>query len=406
MLKIGDVIEVTAERMAYGGEAVARHEGLAVFIPFAAPGDRLRARITERKKNFARASIEEIIVPSPLRRAPICQYFGECGGCQLQHMTYEAQLDAKVSFIRDALRRVGRIDWPQPIATRSASEFGYRTRARVKIARAERDAGNHSRAIGFNCAASHEVLDVAGCPILTPELDRALHTLRASINEGANTESRIADLSEVEIASGERGVASAPEIAGISSATLQRTIRGAVYRYDAATFFQVNGLLLNELVDEAVNDYSGRLAIDLYAGVGLFTIQLGRRFEQVLGVESDARAAKFARQNIRANNLSNIAFHKNRAESWLRDFLARRGAQSAPVDLVLLDPPRAGAAEAVPFIASLKPSLISYVSCDPTTLARDLRKLMDSGYELARVTAIDLFPQTYHVETVAALRRS
>ena len=134
-LSVGDVVEVTTERLAFGGEAVARYDGLAVFVPFAAPGERLRIRITERKKNFARGVIEEILAPSPRRRAPACQHFGECGGCQLQHLTYDEQLKAKSSFVRDALARIGRIPWDREIEVRSAAEFGYRSRAQVKIER-------------------------------------------------------------------------------------------------------------------------------------------------------------------------------------------------------------------------------------------------------------------------------
>ena len=130
-LSIGDVVEVTTERLAFGGDAVARHEGLAIFVPFAAPGERLRIRITERKRNYARGVIEEILAPSPARRAPPCSYFGECGGCQLQHLSYDEQLRAKSGFVRDALARIGRIPWDREIEIRSAAEFGYRSRAQV-----------------------------------------------------------------------------------------------------------------------------------------------------------------------------------------------------------------------------------------------------------------------------------
>lgn len=403
-LKVGDVIEVVAERMAYGGDAVARHKGLAIFIPYAAPGERLRIRITDLKKNFARAKIERILSPSPVRREPPCQYFGQCGGCQLQHLSYEAQLDAKAGFVRDALARVGRIELPGGIRIRSANEFGYRARAQVKIGRASRGANSSSRAVGFHNAGSHDVCDVESCPVLVPELDRALVSLRSSVNDSKGAQAYQSRLSEIEIAAGEAGVASEPQILGASSAPLQRTARGAVYRFDAKTFFQVNALMLDQLIDEAVDDYSGRLAIDLYAGVGLFAIQLARRFDKVFGVESDRRAFGFARENIRENSASNVEFFNDRAESWLERFIAGRNTQDGPPDLVLLDPPRAGANNAVALIARLKPPRISYVACDPTTLARDLRQLIDSGYQLENVTALDLFPQTFHVETVARLR--
>ena len=400
---MGDVIEVVTERLAYGGDAVARYSGLTVFIPFAAPDEKLRVRVTERKKNYARAIIEEIIEPSSARRDPPCQYFGNCGGCQLQHMTYEAQLEAKAGFIRDALQRISHMEVPGEIKNRSANEYAYRARAQVKIEPAGHSIGSTSRAIGFNRVGSHSVCDVEHCLVLVPELDRALGSLRSTVNQAGAQEGH-PRISEVEIAAGEQGVAFEPEIAATGSVALQHTVHGISYRFDAGTFFQINAFLLDDLVDEAVKDYSGRLAIDLYAGVGLFTLQLARRFRRVVGIESDRRACRFARENIRANGASNVDFFNERTESWLKNYIATGAGE--PPDLVLLDPPRAGAADAVSFIAAIKPARISYVSCDPTTLARDLRSLVDSGYELETVTAVDLFPQTYHIETVASLRRS
>ena len=395
-LEIGDVIEVATERLAYGGDAIARHNGLAIFIAFAAPDERLRVRIVERRKNFARAVIEEILEPSRARRAAPCPHFGDCGGCQLQHITYEAQLEAKAGFVRDALKRVGKIEWPHKIEVRHAEEFGYRSRAQVKIEHfnPQNLAG---RRIGFNRTGSHAICDVTTCPVLAPELEANFQALRSFINQSKQSERN--DFTDVEMAAGDLSVAFEPPLAGLPGGDLEKRVQGAIYRFSPSTFFQVNSLLLETLIDEAVAEYSGAVAIDLYAGVGLFTIQLARRFGKVIGVESDRRAARFARENIATNNLMNVKFYNARVEDWLNDFVA-----PSP-DLILLDPPRAGAAEAVARIAELKPRHISYVSCDPTTLARDLRKLLDTGFELERITALDLFPQTYHVETVARLKR-
>jgi 23S rRNA (uracil1939-C5)-methyltransferase len=405
-LKVGDVVEVMARRLAYGGDAVARHNGLAVFIPLAAPGERLRVRVVERKKNFARAVIEEILIASPSRRETPCEHFGDCGGCQLQHITYEAQLEAKAAFVRDALARVGRIDWPHEIRVRHASEFGYRSRAQVKLGRVNASA-EQGRAIGFNRAGSHSICDVRSCPILAPELNSALQSVRSSLySTNAQKESATSfdEISEVEMAIGEAGVSIEPAFAGFTSEVAQRNVRGAVYHFSPATFFQVNSLLLNELIEEAVDENAGGLAIDLYAGVGLFTIQMARQFDKVIGVESDGGAARYARKNIRANGVSNVKFYNSRVEEWLDTFVEQRRSDQPP-DFMLLDPPRSGAAGAIDKIAALGPGHISYVSCDPTTLARDLRRFIDSGYELRRVTAVDLFPQTYHIETVARLNR-
>lgn len=394
VLNTGDVIEVTTERLAYGGDAVARHNGLAVFVPLAAPGERLRIRISERKKNFARGVIEQITDPSPARREPRCRYFGECGGCHLQHINYESQLEAKVGFVRDALERIARINWPHPIEIRHAAEFGYRGRAQVKI-------DWKTRRVGFRRAASNAVCDVESCAILVPELDEALGGLRNEI-ETAGAENQLLAESEVEMAAGESGVAFAPSSARFPETALQRVVRDVVYKFGPSTFFQVNPSLLDALVGEAIDESTGDLALDLFAGVGLFTIQLARRFKRVVGVESDEPTANFAFQNIKENGYTNIEFHNASVEAWL----ASSGAlPTRNADLVLLDPPRAGAADSMTKIVELKPGRIVYVSCDPTTLARDLRLLVDSGYEPSSITAVDLFPQTYHVETVVRLER-
>lgn len=410
-LAIGDLIEVTTERLAFGGEAVARHGGLAIFIPFAAPDERLRVRVIERKPKFARAMIEDILTPSPARCAPRCAYFGECGGCQLQHLNYAAQLEAKAGFVRDALARVGKIDWPREIKVHHADEYGYRARAQIKV-EATVGAGHSRYRIGFNRIGSHSICDVESCPVLAPELDVALGKLRAIANAtGADDASPIASpltsLPEIDIAAGDAGIAVEPPLSNLPAGVLQRTIGGMVYRFNASTFFQANPLLLDALIAEAVGKKEGALAIDLYAGVGLFTLPLAKRFRKVIGVESDKLAARFATENIAANKLTNAEFYHARVEQWLSSRLKFQRAKSKRgPDLLLLDPPRAGASAAIPRIAELGPERIVYVSCDPTTLARDLRRLIDLRFKLERVTAIDLFPQTYHIETVAQLRRA
>ena len=337
-----------------------------------------------------------MLEPSSVRREPLCRYVGDCGGCQLQHLSYEAQLESKVGFVRDALKRIGRIDWPHEISIRSAAEFSYRSRAQVTI-------DWQARLVGFNRAYSNSVCDVESCPILVPELDKALASLRAAVVSADGSAPHESRLSQIEMATDESSVALEPSFAGLPGGQLRLTAHNAVYSFGPSTFFQGNAQLLDDLIDEAVGDRSTGsedLALDLYAGVGLFTIQMARRFKRVIGVEADPRTAKFALENIGVNELTNVEFHTSSVEAWLKRYL---DAESARPDLVLLDPPRTGAAESIALVAQLKATRITYVSCDPTTLARDLRVLLDSGYELSRISAIDLFPQTYHVETVAAL---
>jgi 23S rRNA (uracil1939-C5)-methyltransferase len=404
-LKVGARIEVTTERLAYGGDAVARYGGLTVFVRLAAPGERLRVRIVERKKNFARAVIETIIEASPARRAPVCEYFGNCGGCQLQHLNYSAQLEAKAGFIRDALTRIGKIEWPAEIPVLHADEFGYRARAQIKVER-EPHAANHTPRIGFNRAASSAICEVTSCPVLVPELDAALVRLGEIASQSSEAaHAALSRLREVEVAAGDDGIAFAPALAELPAGPIARTINSLRYEFSPTTFFQGNALLLETLTAEALADHAGRTAIDLYAGVGLFTLQLARRFGHVISVESDREAAHHARRNIAANKMANVEYHEARVEQWLGEFIAQRSDAEAPVDLLLLDPPRVGAADALDAIIGLHAAHVVYVSCDPTTMARDLRRLLDGGYALDRVTGIDLFPQTYHIETVAHLRR-
>jgi len=395
-LRVGDIVEITTERLTYGGDAIARHEGLAIFVPFAAPDEKLRVRIIERKNRFARATIEQIVEPSPSRREPPCKYFGDCGGCQLQHLDYSTQLESKTRFVRDALERIAQIRWPDKIVIRSANEFGYRGRAQLKI-------DPRRRRIGFNRAASNDICDVETCAVLVPELEEALHSLRSTIeNRTATNESRTFR-SQIEIAAGDDRVAFEPAIENLQGGPVRRSVGQYVYNFSASTFFQGNIELLAALIDEAVGHQSGKLAVDLYAGVGLFTIPLGRTFERVIGVEGNETASRFASQNIAENGAGNVEFHTSSVESWLKNAVDNKFASP---DLLLLDPPRAGASEALSNMIALRPSNIVYVSCDPATLARDLKSLTAEGYGLSQVTAIDLFPQTYHVETVATLKRS
>ena len=400
-VKVGEVVEVTTERLAYGGDAVARHEGLTLFIPYAAPGERLRVRIVESRKNFARAIIESILEPSPVRQTPRCSYYGDCGGCQLQHVTYAAELEAKAGFIRDAFGRVGKIDWPHEIPVIHGAEFGYRSRAQIKIGRPM--SPNGPLTVGFHRAASNTICDVQSCPVLIPELDAALRSLRNIAQNASVAESTgLAGLREVEVAGGDLGVAFAPAPDGLPFGLLERRVGGLRYGFGADTFFQGNSLLLDAMVAEAIQDYSGGLAVDLYAGVGLFALQIAGRFTRVIAVESNRQAVQHGLRNVASNQLTNVLFENARVERWLSEFA--HTDDSAP-DLLLLDPPRTGAADAISGITEIGPSRIVYVSCDPPTLARDVRRLLDGGFVLERVAGIDLFPRTFHIETIAHLRR-
>ncbi|HKV40462.1 MAG TPA: hypothetical protein VJX67_14710, partial [Blastocatellia bacterium] len=361
--------------------------------------------------------------PSPARRDALCPHFGDCGGCQLQHMTYPAQLSAKAGFIRDALTRVGRIDWPREITIHSAGEYGYRTRAQIKLetprqkftatastAGEAAESGNSSTAhvrIGFNRAGSHSVCDVETCPILTPGLNSGLAALRSAIQRTVASRARVSGAAfprQVEMAGGDSGVSFHPGLYDLPSGAIERLVAGIRYRFGPATFFQSNNLVLEEMIETATAGHSGGLALDLYAGTGLFTAQLASKFRRVIGIESDAAAVEFAIETMSINNINNVTLRLERVETSLAEYAGRvkHGKEQVP-DLVLLDPPRAGAPEAVRTLAELQPRRICYVSCDPVTMARDILALQGAGYQINEITGFDMFPQTYHVETVAQL---
>jgi len=382
--------EVTVEKVIYGGSGLARSDGGTIFIPLSAPGERVLVRQTEEHRNYRRATIEEILEPSPARRQPPCRYYGVCGGCQLQHIDYAAQLKIKSEFIRESLYRIGRINWDKEIPIKHAAEFGYRSRAQLKI-----EPGPLGAKIGFYKASSHDICEIEECPLLLPQLNEGLAQLRALGNEPPLA-------SEVEIVAGDNSISFAPAPAGLPADAVEQRIMGARYRFSAGVFFQINRLLVDELVQTVVEGEQGERAVELYAGVGLFTVQLARRFAQVFAVESSELASQFAVENLAENHIGNVSFFVESVEEWLVNKDRERLEQ---VDLLLLDPPRAGAApELVEAINRWQPRRVVYVSCDPTTLARDLHRLVAGKYVLDSIVALDMFPQTYHVETVARLK--
>ncbi|MGH9802712.1 MAG: class I SAM-dependent RNA methyltransferase [Blastocatellia bacterium] len=394
----GDTHEVAIEKLVYGGDGLAHIGSQAVFVPLAAVGDRLLVRITEVERNYARGVIEEIIEASPSRRVPPCERFGDCGGCQLQHLSYAAQLEAKVAFVRESLRRIGSIDWDGEIAIRSAEEFGYRSRAELKVAH---DSTGHTR-IGYYRPATQEVCEVEKCLVLIPAANRELHRLYTEPSLIPNDATRVHfTVGDEEVivtpATGENGKSEAVDGLG----TAYQRIGGINYGFGVRSFFQGNRLLVEELIRTAIADASGKLAVDLYAGVGLFSLQLAKSFDQVYAVEGNRSAATHGMDNAKANSVSNVKYEAVSVEAWLK----YKSVELPCPDFVLLDPPRAGAgAQVMERLAAMAAPQISYVSCDPATLARDLRLLMNYGYRIDSITALDMFPQTFHVETVVRLR--
>ena len=432
-----DLFEVTIERILPGGLGLAHADGRTVMVALAAQGDHLRVRVERVKGSVAFASIVEIVEPAPLRVKPPCPYFGRCGGCDFQQLNYQAQLDAKIEIVRDCLRRIAGIeDVPKFEITAAPNEWHYRARAQWQY-------DSRRRRLGYFEANSHRVCDVAECAVLAPQLQSELEALRERMKQGelpdeARYFRAVAGDERVSVAAvgGERRRDTNPTIIDGSPETI-RTIHGERYRLNAESFFQTNNDLLPALIDYALGDVQGRKAIELYCGVGLFTVPLARRFETVIAIEDDAEATAFARENLSAAGLANAEVVNGDVGAWLEDLECggrvpmsserrrrfesvgfvpnsppedENNIQSAvdagalQIDFLLLDPPRAGAeSNAIDVIARVKPTRICYVSCDPATLARDLKKLIAGGYSIKSMRAFDMFPQTHHVETVVHL---
>lgn len=385
--------EVTIERILPGGVGLAHAAGRTILVALAAPGDVLKVQIDRVRGNVAFASITEVSEASPVRVEPPCPYFGRCGGCDFQQLNYQAQLDAKVEIIRDCLHRIARLADPPTIAIRPAPQpWHYRARANWQF-------DPITKKLGYFESGSHRVCDVDLCGVLAPRLQEVLQSLRREIHNGATGD----DFKDVRAAVGDTKVSVAPALAGFQTQDVSLSLAGENYSFNADSFFQVNPDLVEALIAEAIGDAAGKVAIDLYCGAGLFTLPLARRFESVVGVEVNNKATRFASLNLQTAQLQNARI----VTAAVGDWLIEQARSDEPVDYLLLDPPRPGVEnKVIEGILAMRPRQIAYVSCDPATLARDLRKLLGEGagrYSLRSVAAFDMFPQTHHVETVVQL---
>lgn len=380
-----DEVEVEIEKLVAGGDGIARYQGVPLFVPRSAPGDRVRARVVERHAHYGRAEILEILSPGSGRREPPCRFFARCGGCDLQHLEDGLQLELKVAAARETLERIGGIVLPERQQVVAGAAWGYRLRTQLQVRRGER-----SSAVGYFERGSHELVAVDSCPVLVPALERELRLLPARLAG--------VDVSRLDLAAGDEGVGAAPVVANLPHGELSIAVGETTYHFDARTFFQGHRELLGELVEAVVGSTGGERAVDLYAGVGLFSIPLARRFERVEAVEGDRIAARFCRKNARLNRVDGLEVTAQAVES-------RVGGLPDDLDLLVVDPPRAGLPLGVRGALLVKrPRRIVYVSCHPAALARDL-KALGRLYELEKVVFLDLFPQTAHLETVAHLVR-
>jgi 23S rRNA (uracil1939-C5)-methyltransferase len=428
-------MEVRIEKLVYGGDGLAHHDGHTVFVPLVLPGELVQIESSARKKKFIRGRLERVVEPSPERVGAPCPHYGRCGGCQYQHMPYEAQLRYKAEILRETLGRIGRIQWTGAIETQASPPFGYRNRAQWKL-RANQEGAAGSAGIGYFEMGTTTLCAVTECAILSPRLADTFARLRQLVSQGKVLSAideieAFADSSDEKILlnlSGERLADSAESIEAalresvpnVESILIQDrradkfhlagpgyltyAVGGAQFRVGHLSFFQVNRFLVEPLVEAVIGKDRGRLALDLFAGVGLFTVALTRQFERVIGVESNLAAAKDLEANLKESGGASPSSRNVTAEGFLSRW------HETP-DLVVIDPPRAGVeTEALAHLRKLAPARIHYVSCDPATLGRDLAQLVGTQeaagpYEIESINLFDIFPQTYHMEVLVRLRR-
>lgn len=404
-------IRLKLDQMAHGGEAIGRHEGKVVFVPFGIPGEVVEVEVVEDRGSYARGRILEVIDPSPERQAPPCPHFGDCGGCHFQHMRYEAQLRFKMEIVRDQLRRIGKIEDPpvRPIIP-SSDPFGYRNQVQFSVSADGR--------LGFQAMRSHRVVPIVRCWIAHPMLQELYEALdieglrlrRLTLRCGVRTGDRMIILetegdeppaletdlrvSLVLLTEDEKAI----PLIGLDYLTEE--VGGFRFRISAPSFFQAHTEIAERIVHQVMEwaDLHGTEAVlDAYCGVGLFAAHLAPFAQRVVGIEAHPAAVADAHHNLAS--FPHVEIRGGTVEEVAPTL-------EGPFDVVVVDPPRTGCSkEALEALLRLAPRRWIYVSCDPATLARDARRLLDAGYRLRAVQPFDMFPQTYHIETVSLFER-
>jgi 23S rRNA (uracil1939-C5)-methyltransferase len=429
---------LTIEKLVYGGDALAHlpadehGRGKAVFSPFVLQGEEVDASLIEEKRGFARARTKKILRASPSRVVPQCPYFEACGGCHYQHAGYAHQLEIKAAILKENLRRIAKLEVDSELCVQPSVPWNYRNRTTLKVQ------SMPEFALGYYKLNSHDLLAVEQCPISSSLINRTIEALwQAGRRRGIPDEVREIeffanaedDRLMVSVYCDRTVSAKAEQIAGVFKGLLSQICGVAIFghrnsthssepeqllaigepnlsyntrlrsfRVSAGVFFQVNRYVIDELVGIVTHGHSGKLALDLYAGVGLFAAALSESFAQVVAVESSPTAYS----DLLYNTQSNVGAVHARSDH----FLLNNGRKLRP-DLIVVDPPRSGLGEVVVrSLGALGAPQITYVSCDPATLSRDLAGLLNAGYKIQRAHMVDLFPQTFHIESVFQLIKS
>lgn len=434
---MSDEFQLLIEKMVYGGEGLSHAEGNTVLVPYVLPGEEVKAETVSRKKKLVWAKAREIGKGHSERVKPFCPHFGVCGGCHYQHASYNEQVKLKLDILRETLSRMGGVHWTGEIKTHTAQPMNYRNRAQWAVRHA------NPRALGYYLPESNTVMPVDRCDILSPALADTFFRLQELARSGSLPQEILeieafADSTDAKIALNvafKQFAAPAAQLTQLFRDALpsleslllldQKTNRfelsgpgyliqragGYEFRVSHLSFFQVNRFLIDDLLKAVIDRAKGDLALDLYAGVGFFTLPLAKQFQRVVSVDANLSATRNLRENAE-NAGATVVSHSEHTEEFLKK------TRDKP-DFVVLDPPRAGLGQsAAQKLAELGPNEIAYLSCDPSTLARDLAVLLQTPrrpvelpvpvhrYEVASVDFFDLFPQTFHIETLLRLRRA
>ena len=387
-------MQVHIEKLVYGGAGLARTERGVIFVPKTAPGDIVEIEIAQRKADYATGRVVSIVEPSPDRQTPSCPNYDSVGCCHWQHIRYSRQLQIKEEILRETLRRTAKLQWEHTIPIISGPDLRYRLRATFHV---------RDRRVGFVAEGTHDIVAIDECSALAEGLNEFIaeaNTLLANPDMAAVREIRAvlgppvvaAFMSEAGAAHIQRFGADSPRV----------TVNGFHFELDPGAFFQSNRFLLDDFMNSVLEHAGASPAhvLDLFCGSGFFSIPLARRAREVLAVESNPIAIRQARFNARLNETTNVKFFRGQVHVMLRDAAVRP-------DLIVVNPPRAGCGqETMKQIVGLRAARIVYVSCNPTTFAREAVLLLAENYHLERLTLLDQFPNTHHIELIASFFRS
>jgi 23S rRNA (uracil1939-C5)-methyltransferase len=369
---------LTIEKLVYGGEGLARQEGKVILIPFVLPGEVVHAETERAKNDLWRGRLVEVLEPAAERIAPGCPYFERCGGCQYQHIDYPFQLEQKRAILREVLQRVGKIEFAGDIAVVSGEPWQYRNRVQLHIENGK---------VGYFAQGSRDLVAIDHCPIASPKLNEALGKI--DVPQASTALELFTNETDVQVNVVDRVPRQALTALAALGVTTPIDYNG--FQVSRNSFFQINRFLVDRLVECAVGGRHGQWAIDLYAGVGLFSKKLAECFAKVTAVESASSGFRDLTHN----------FPQPAVLANVEDYLST--LEETP-DFILADPPRAGLGKvAVKELARIRAPRLTVVSCDPATLARDLQALIAENYRIEKITLVDLFPQTFHLETVVEL---